>query len=27
VYLKDHNPYLNSSLFVMNLRIQLELIY
>ena len=27
VYLKDHSPYLDSSLFVVNLRIQLELIY
>jgi len=27
VYLKDHSPYLDSSLFIVNLRIQLELIY
>jgi len=27
VYLKDHSPYLDSSLFVVNLRVQLELIY
>ena len=27
IYLKDHSPYLDSSLFVVNLRIQLELIY
>ena len=27
VYLMDHSPYLDSSLFVVNLRIQLELIY
>jgi len=27
VYLKDHSPYPDSSLFVVNLRIQLELIY
>jgi len=26
VYLKDHSPYLDSSLFIVNLRIQLELI-
>ena len=26
VYLKDHNPYPDSSLFIVNLRIQLELI-
>ena len=26
MYLKDHSPYLDSSLFVVNLRIQLELI-
>jgi len=26
VYLKDYNPYPDSSLFVVNLRIQLELI-
>jgi len=26
VYLKDHSPYPDSSLFVVNLRIQLELI-
>jgi len=26
VYLMDHSPYLDSSLFVVNLRIQLELI-
>jgi len=27
VYLKDHSPYPDSSLFIVNLRIQLELIY
>ena len=27
VYLKDYSPYLDSSLFVVNLKIQLELIY
>jgi len=27
MYLKDHSPYLDSSLFIVNLRIQLELIY
>ena len=27
VYLKDYSPYPDSSLFVVNLRIQLELIY
>jgi len=27
VYLKDHSPYLDSSLLVVNLRIQLKLIY
>jgi len=27
VYLKDHSPYPDSSFFVVNLRIQLELIY
>ena len=27
IYLKDHSPYLDSSLFTVNLRIQLELIY
>jgi len=27
VYLKDYSPYLDSSLFIVNLRIQLELIY
>ena len=26
VYLKDHSPYLDSSLFIVNLKIQLELI-
>jgi len=26
VYLKDHSPYSDSSLFIVNLRIQLELI-
>ena len=27
MYLKDHSPYPDSSLFVVNFRIQLELIY
>jgi len=27
MYLKDHSPYPDSSLFIINLRIQLELIY
>jgi len=27
VYLKDYSSYLDSSLFIVNLRIQLELIY
>ena len=27
VYLKDHSPYPDSSLFIVNFRIQLELIY
>jgi len=26
IYLKDHSPYPDSSLFIVNLRIQLELI-
>jgi len=26
VYLKDHSPYLDSSFFIVNLRIQLKLI-
>jgi len=27
VYLKDHSPYPDNSFFIVNLRIQLELIY
>ena len=27
MYLKDYSPYLDSSFFIVNLRVQLELIY